>query len=163
MLTHTSQKKDQGRVSWVWAQDFLVKTSSIFIYKFHPPPLLTSNYTPLTQNWKDWCWSWSFNTLTTSCKELTHWKRLWCWKRLKAGGGDDRGRDGWMASLTRWTWVWASSGSWWWTGKPGMLQSMGCKQSDRHHCTVLNWTELIDVRKFLLNRRIKITSKQSLF
>ena len=49
----------------------------------------------------------------------------WCWERLKAGEGDDRGRDGWMISLTRWTWVWASFGSWWWTEKPGVLQSVG--------------------------------------
>ena len=48
----------------------------------------------------------------------------WCWERLKTGEGDKRGWDGWMASLTQWTWVWASSGSWWQTGKPGMLQSM---------------------------------------
>ena len=53
-------------------------------------------------------------------------KRPWCWERLKARGeGDDRGWDGWMASLTWWTWVWTSSRSWWWTGRPGMLQSMG--------------------------------------
>ena len=59
-------------------------------------------------------------------QELTHWKRPWCWERLKAEGeGDDRGWDGWMASPTQWTWVWVSSGSWWWTGKPGVLQSMG--------------------------------------
>ena len=51
-------------------------------------------------------------------------KRPWFWERLKAGEGDDRGWDGWMASLTQWTWVWASSRSWWWTGKAGMLQSM---------------------------------------
>ena len=70
-------------------------------------------------HWKDWCWS--SNTLATWCKELTHWKRLWCWERLKAGEGDDRGWDGWMALRTWWTWVWASSGSWWWTGKLGML------------------------------------------
>ena len=77
-------------------------------------------------HWKDWCWSWNSNTLATWCKELTHLKRLWCWERLKVGGeGDDRGWDGWMASLTRWTWVWVSSGSWFWTGKPGVLQSMG--------------------------------------
>ena len=50
-------------------------------------------------------------------------------KRLKAGGeGDGRGWDGWMASLTQWTWVWVSSGSWWWTGRPGMLQSMGSQR-----------------------------------
>ena len=57
---------------------------------------------------------------------LTHWKRLWCWERLKSGGeGDSRGWDGWMASPTGWTRVWASSGSWWWTGKPGMPQTVG--------------------------------------
>ena len=60
------------------------------------------------------------------------------WERLKAGReGDNRGWDGWMASLTGWTWAWASSGSWWWTGKPGVLQSMG---SQRHNwVTELNW------------------------
>ena len=73
------------------------------------------------------------------CEELTHWKRPWCWERLNAGGeGDDRGRDSWMASPTRWTWVWASSGSWWWTGKPGVLQSMGSQS-----WTLLSdWSEL---------------------
>ena len=69
----------------------------------------------LNIHWKDWCWSWNSNTLATWWEELTHWKRPWCWERLKAGGeGDDRGWDGWMASLTQWTWVWASSRSWWW-------------------------------------------------
>ena len=63
--------------------------------------------------------------LATWCGELTHWKRPWCWERWKAGGeGGDRGWDGWMASPTRWTWLWANSGRWWWTGKPGVLQSM---------------------------------------
>ena len=70
--------------------------------------------------------NWRSNTLATWCKKQTHWKRPWCWERLKAGGeGDDRGWHGWIASLTRWTWFWASSGNWWWTGKPGVLQSMG--------------------------------------
>ena len=56
------------------------------------------------------------------CEELTRWKRPWWRERLKAGReGDDRGWDGWMASPTRWTWVWVSSGSWWWTGRPGVL------------------------------------------
>ena len=58
--------------------------------------------------WKDCCWN--SNTLATWCKQLTHWKRSWCWKRLRAGEGDDRGWDGWMASLTQWTWNWANSG-----------------------------------------------------
>ena len=66
-------------------------------------------------HWKDWCWSWNSNILATWCEELTHWKIFWCWERLKAGGeGDDREWDGWMASATRWTWVWVNSGSWWW-------------------------------------------------
>ena len=65
----------------------------------------------LEYHWKDWCWSWSSNNLATWCKELTHWKRHWCWGRLKTGGeGDDKGWDGWMASPTQWTWVWTNSG-----------------------------------------------------
>ena len=76
---------------------------------------------------------WNSNTLAIWCEELTHWKRLWCWERLKAGGeGDDRGWDGWMASLTRQTWVWVRSRSWWWTRKPRVLQSMGT-QRVRHN------------------------------
>ena len=66
---------------------------------------------------------------------------LWCWERLKAGGeGDNRGWDGWMASPTLWTWVWASSGSWWWTGKPGVLQSMGSQRGRHDWATEVNWT-----------------------
>ena len=62
-------------------------------------------------------------------EELTHWKRPWCWERLKAGGeGEDRGQDGWMSSPAQWTWVWASSRRWWRTGKPGVLQSMGLQR-----------------------------------
>ena len=71
----------------------------------------------------------------------THWEIPWCWKRLKAGGeGDDRGWDGWMASLTQWTWVWISSGSWWWTGKSGVLQSMGSQRVGSDWETELSWT-----------------------
>ena len=75
-------------------------------------------------------------------QELTHWKRPWCWERLKAGReGDDRGWDGWIASPTQWTWVWAISGSWWWTGKPGMLQSM----ASQSQTWLSNWTELTEL------------------
>ena len=81
-----------------------------------------------------------FNTLDTWCKELTHLKRPWCWERLKWGGeGDDRGWDGWMASLTQWTWVWVNSGSWRWTGSPGVLQSMGLQRVGHEWATELNW------------------------
>ena len=84
--------------------------------------------------------SWNSNTLATWCKELTHWKRPWCWERLKAGGeGNDRGWDGCMASLTWWTWVWVSSRSWWWTGKPSVLQSMGSQRVRHKWSTELNW------------------------
>ena len=81
--------------------------------------------------------SWNSNTWATWCEERTHWKRPWCWERLKAGGeGDNRGWNGWMVSLTWWTWVWAGSWSWWWTGRPGMWQSMG---SQRDTTERLNW------------------------
>ena len=90
------------------------------------------------------CWSWSSSTLATWCEELTHWKRPWCWERLNVGGeGDDRGWDGWMASPTQWTWVWTSSRSWWWTGKLGMLQSMGLQRVG--HNWALNWTEAFSI------------------
>ena len=93
----------------------------------------------LNIHWKDWCWSWNSNTLATWCEELTHWKRPWYWERLKAEGeGDNRGCDGWLASPTQWTWVWVSSGSWWWTGKPGVLQSMGLQRVRLDWATELN-------------------------
>ena len=92
--------------------------------------------------WQEWCWSWNSRTLATSCQELTHWKRLWCWEALGAGGeGDNRGWDGWMASPTRWTWVWVNSGSWWWTGRPGVLRSIGSQRVRHDWVTELNWTD----------------------
>ena len=92
--------------------------------------------------WKEWCDSWNSSTLATSCEELTHWKRLWCWGGLGAGGkGDDRGWDGWMASRTRWTcefeWI-PGVGD----GQGGLAccDSWGRKESDVTER--LNWTEL---------------------
>ena len=83
-------------------------------------------------------------TYFVSCEELTHWKRLWCWEGLGAGGeGDDRGGDGWIASLTWWTWVWVNSGSWWWTGRPGMLWFMGSQRVGHDWATELNWTYFV--------------------
>jgi len=94
----------------------------------------------LNIHWKDWCWSWNSITLATWYEELTYLKRSWCWERLKVGGeGDNSGWDGWMASLTQWTWVWASSRSWWWTGKTGVLQSVGSQRVV--HDWALNWTD----------------------
>ena len=94
----------------------------------------------LNTHWKDSCCNWNSKTLATLCEELTHLKRLWCCERLRAGGeGDDRGWDGWMASLTQWTWVWVNSRSWWWTGGPGMLQFMGLQRVGHVWSNELNW------------------------
>ena len=93
-------------------------------------------------HWKDWCWSWNSNTLATWYEELTHLKSSWCWERLRAGGeGDDTGWDGWMVSPTQWTWVCVNSGSWWWTGRPGVLLFMGSQRVGHDWATELNWTE----------------------
>ena len=71
----------------------------------------------------------------------SHLKGPWCWERLKAGGeGDNRGWDGWMASLTQWTWVWVNFRSWWWTGRPGVLRFMGSQRVGRDWATELNYT-----------------------
>ena len=79
-------------------------------------------------------------TLATSCEELTHWKRLWCWEGLGAGGkGDERGWDGWMASPTRWTWIWVNSGSWSRTGRPGVLRFVGSQRVGHDWAAELNW------------------------
>ena len=59
------------------------------------------------------------------------------------GEGDNRGWDGWMASLTQWTWVWVNSGSWWWTGRPGVLRFMGLQRVRHDWATELNWTERV--------------------
>ena len=88
----------------------------------------------------------------TWCEELTHWKRPWCWERLKVGRkGDNRGWDSWMASLTGWTWVWANFGSWWWTGKPDVLQFMGWQRVRHDWVTELNWTFFLASSLFVLH------------
>ena len=95
---------------------------------------------PSEHYWKDWCWNWNSNTFATWCKELIHLKRPWCWERLKAGGEQgDRGWDDWMASPTQWTWVRVNCGSWWGTGKPGVLQSM----VSQSRTWLSDWTELV--------------------
>ena len=84
-------------------------------------------------------WSWNSNTLAIWCKQLTHLKKPWWWERLRAGGEeDDRGWDGWIASLTRWTWVWMDFRSWWWTGRPGVLWFMGSQRVGHDWATELN-------------------------
>ena len=75
----------------------------------------------------------------TWCEELTHWKRPWFWERLKAGEGNARGWDDWMASLTQWTWVLASSRRWWRTGTSGVLQSVGSQRVGHDWATEKLW------------------------
>ena len=143
-LTYIQISQEAGKVVWyshlfknfpqfvVSTQSRIARRSSQSILKEISPGV----------HWKDWCWSWNSNTLATSCEELTHWKRPWCWEGLGAGGeGDDRGWDGWMASPTQWTWVWVNSGSLWWTGRPVMLQFMGSQRVGHDWATELNWTQ----------------------
>ena len=102
----------------------------------------SSRKSVLNIHWKDWCWSWNSNTLATWCEELTHLKRPWCWERLKVGGGgDNRGWDGWMASLTRWMWVWwpgVGDGQ----GSLACWSPWGCKESETTE--LLNWIPFLD-------------------
>ena len=91
----------------------------------------------LNTHWKDWCWSWNSNTSATWCEEPIHWKRPWCWERLKAGEGDDRGWDGWMASLTWWTWVWIAPGVGDGQGGLACCSPRGCQELDTTER--LNW------------------------
>ena len=88
---------------------------------------LSKRKSTLSIHWKDWCWSSNiFGHLMQRADSL---EKTLVSQRLTAGGeGDDRGWDGWMAPLTQWMWVWASSRRWGWTGKPGVLQSMGSKR-----------------------------------
>ena len=93
-------------------------------------------------HWKDWCWGWNSNTLDLM------WRVDSLEKTLMLGGiggrrrGDDRGGDGWMASPTQCTRVWVNSGSWWWTGRPGVLRFMGSQRVGHDWGTELNWTKL---------------------
>ena len=80
------------------------KTNKQTITSFQESINQHSRKSILNIHWKDCWWSWSSDTMATWCEELIHWKRPWCWERLRSGGeGDDRGWDVWMASLTQWT------------------------------------------------------------
>ena len=108
-------------------------------------PAWTSGISRFTYCWR-LGWRILSITLATWCKELTHLKRPWCWEWLKEGGeGEDRGWDGWMASPTQWTWVWVNSRSWWWTGRPGVLLSVGSQRVGHDWATEL--TYWLDHRK----------------
>ena len=91
--------------------------------------------------------SWNSHTLATWCEELTHLKRPWFWERLKAEAElDNRRLDGWMAWLTQWTWIWVNYRSWWWTGRPGVLQFMGSQRVGHDRATELNWFDSLEAK-----------------
>ena len=98
---------------------------------------------------KDWCWSWSSNTLGTWFKELTHWNRFWCWERLRTGG-----EDGWMVSQPQRPWVWANSLRYWRRGNPGELQSMKSQKSQ-------TWLNNSTTTAFILTLLFSAKSLQS--
>ena len=108
------------------------------------PTSLSLRRSVLGVHWKDWCWSWNSNTLATWCEELTHLQRLWCWERLRAEEGDDRGwgldsiTDSMDMSL-------AGSESWWWTGRCGVPQFMGSQRVRHDWATELNASPLCDL------------------
>ena len=123
-------KESWALKNWCFWTVVLEKTlESALDCKEIQPIIPKGNQSWMNIHWKDRCWSWNSNSLAIWCEKLTHLKRCWCWERLEPGGeADDRGWDGWMASLTQGTWVLVDSGSWWWTGKPSMLQYMGAQR-----------------------------------
>ena len=104
----------------------------------------------LNIHWKDWCWSWNFCHLMWRTDSLEKTLKLGKMEGRRSRR-DDRGRDSWMTSPTWWTWIWASSESWWWTGRPGMLQSMGSWRVVHDWVTELNCTELARSRTMPLH------------
>ena len=122
-------KKAECQKNWWFWTVVLEKTSWESLGQQGDQTSLSYRKSILNIHWKDWCWSWNSNTLATLYEEQTYWKRPWCWERLRAGGEEgSRGRDGWMALLTQWTWVWGNSRRWWRTGKLACCASWGRKE-----------------------------------
>ena len=125
-----SQSSSGIRVArWVWSRNGKSPTLSLALLAAR-----RSNQSILEEINPEWCRNWSSSILATWCKEPTHRKRPWCWERLRAEEGGERGWDDWMASPTQWMWVWANSRRQWTTGKPGVLQFLGSQ----------SWTWLSD-------------------
>ena len=124
---------------------------SLLDCKIKPVNLKVNLKSTLNTLWKDWCWSWTSNSLATWSEQSIHRKRPWRWKRLRAWGeGDNRGWDGWMASWIRWTWTWANFRRWWGTEKPGVLQSMELWRVG-HGLAIEQWQPLWSVQFSRLN------------
>ena len=95
-------------------------------------------------HWKDLCWSWKLQYFSHLMRRVDSLEKTLILGGMGAGGkGDDRGWDGWMASLPWWTWVWVNSGSWWWTGRPGMVRFMGSQRVAHDLVTeVIRWWKI---------------------
>ena len=129
---------------------------------------------PLLPSKWDFYLTWRWHTLQLPSIQHMHnrrnislfiGKKPWCWERLRAGGeGDDWGRDGWMVSTTQQTWVWASSGRWWRTGEPGVLQSVGSQGVGHKWATEQQQSSKVDLKSsslkklWLLRRKIECRS-----
>ena len=147
-----------SRHVWMWELDYKESRApknwcfwTVVLEKTLESPLDCKEVQPVhpkgDQSWifTGWTDAEAETTLATWCKELTQWKRPWCWERLKAGGeGDHRGWDGWMVSLIQWAWVWVNTGSWWWTKKPVMFWSMELQRVRHNWVTELNGTDSIN-------------------
>ena len=115
--------------NWCFRSVVLEKTPESPLDSKEIKPVSPKKKSTLNIHWKDWCWSWSSNTLASWFEQLTYRKRRKYWERLKAEGEEGgRGWDDWMVSPTQWTWIWANSERWWRTAKPGMLQSLGSQR-----------------------------------
>ena len=111
-LWELDHKEDREPKNWCFLTVVLEKTLESSLESKEIKPVNPKGNQPWILIGKDWCWSWSSNTLATWCEQLTHWKRPWCWRRLRAGEGDNKGWDGWMTSPIQLTWTWANSGRW---------------------------------------------------
>ena len=156
----TKQKAEHWRIDafelWCWRRLLRVpwttrRSNQYFLKEISPVCSL-----------KDWCWGWNSNTLATSCEELTHWKRPWCWEGLGAGGeGDDRGWDGWMASLIWWHVFGWSPGECDDHGGLGCCSSWRRKESDMTE--QLFWSDLNLLQMKLLNFNFQVAQHATWF
>ena len=140
-------KEGWALTNWYFPTVVLEKTLESPLDSKEIKPVHSKRNKTLNIHWKDSCWSWSANTLATWCKKLTHWKRPWCWERLRARGeGGNRRWDGWMASLIQWTWVWANSGR---IVKDREAWSAAVHGVAKNQTRLTDWTITNDLRSLL--------------
>ena len=159
-------KKSTQLINWIERYLFFLSTQAQSLLK------LTSIMSVMPSNYLNLCYPLLlllsvFTSIRVFSNEpflCIRWPKYWSLARLKAGGGGiDRGWDYWMASPTWWTWIWASFGSWWWTGNPGMLQSMGSQRVGHDRVTKLKWTETLTTHLTLRNGNVLLLRKKSLY